>query len=213
MLFFIRSLTTHPHLPSLLLLGQAVTIKVLILLMFVVRYVWCLKWKVLWFVSFAKNYYFFIVSLLLIMLGTEEATDYLTKSTLDCCLAVHVLISINYYICFMDWASALCQTDYCSCHKQWSCAVLFGPTGAAVDSWYISGTNRILLTAFQVRFSIIIVYAYYRDSGIDIVFSFSKLCAILWWIMCHFPVKRPIIAPTQIPVHRTRHSVLLCRRY
>ena len=37
MLFFIRSLTTHPHLPSLLLLGQAVTAKVLILLMFVVR--------------------------------------------------------------------------------------------------------------------------------------------------------------------------------
>lgn len=124
--------------------------------MFVVRYVWCLKWKVLWFVSFAKNYYFFIVSLLLIMLGTEEATDCLTKSTLDCSLAVHVLININYYICFMDWASALCQTDYRSCHKQWSCAVLFGPTGAAVDSWYISGTNRISLTAFQVSSSIII---------------------------------------------------------
>lgn len=131
-----------------------------------------------------------------------------------CCLAVHVLISINYYICFMDWASALCQTDYRSCHKQWSCAVLFGPTGAAVDSWYISGTNRISLTAFQVSFSVIIVYAYYRDSRIDIVFSFSKLCTIFWWIMCHFPVKRPIIAPsTQILVHRTRHSVLLRRRY
>ena len=42
------------------------------------------------------------------MLGTEEATDCLTKSTLDCCLAVHVLINVNYYKkIFVLWTEQL----------------------------------------------------------------------------------------------------------